>query len=58
MVDLWKTYPLPKMGADNAAENTPNAPKFVSPSPKVWDFRKKAVSGCPTSVVRGTYRTN
>ena len=25
--------------------------QFVCPSPKVWDFRKKTLSGCPQSVV-------
>ena len=29
------------MGADKSAENTPNAPKFVCPSPKVCDFNEK-----------------
>ena len=26
-----KGLTLPKMGADSSAENTPNAPKFISP---------------------------
>ena len=30
------------MGADKSAENTPIAPKCICPSPKVWDFKKKA----------------
>ena len=30
-----------KMGADKLAENTPNAPKFICPSPNVWDFNEK-----------------
>ena len=30
-----------KMGADKSAKNTPNAPKFICPSPKVWDFDEK-----------------
>ena len=34
-----------KMGAD-----TPNTPKFVCPSPKVWDFNKKGFIGRPMSV--------
>ena len=29
------------MGADKSAKNTPNAPKFICPSPKVWDFDEK-----------------
>ena len=33
------------MGTDKLAENTPNAPKFVGPSPKFWDFRKKLSLG-------------
>ena len=27
-----------KIGANKLAENTSNAPKFICPSPKVWDF--------------------
>ena len=27
-------------------KNTPNVPKFVCPSPKVWGLRKKNLSGC------------
>ena len=30
-----------KMGADKLAKNTPNAPIFICPSPKVWDFDEK-----------------
>ena len=34
-----------KMGADKSAENTLNAPKFISlkclPKPKIWDFDEK-----------------
>jgi hypothetical protein len=29
------------MGADKLAENTPNAPKLICPSPNNWDFDKK-----------------
>ena len=29
------------MGADKLVENTPNAPKFICPSSKVWDLIKK-----------------
>ena len=43
-----------KMGAYISAENTSNAQKMLGPiclltypSPEVWDFRKKALSGCP-----------
>ena len=43
------------MGADQSAENTPKPQKFsaqfVRPSPKVLDFQKKALFGCPQSVV-------
>ena len=38
------------MGADKSAENTPNAPKFVCPSPKVWNFDEKRLHWA--SVVR------
>ena len=40
-----------KMGADSLAENTPNAPKFICPSPKVWDFDEKRLHWA--SVIRG-----
>ena len=30
-----------KMGVDKLFKNTPNAPKFICPSPKVWDFDEK-----------------
>ena len=30
-----------KMDADKLAENTSNAPKYICPSPEVWDFDKK-----------------
>ena len=40
------------MGADKSAENTPNAPKFVCPNPKVWDFDEKKLLW--VSVVRET----
>ena len=30
-----------KMGADSLAGNTPNAPEFVCPNPKVLDFNEK-----------------
>ena len=39
-----------KMGADKSAERTPNAPKFISPIPKVWDFDEKRLHWA--SVVR------
>ena len=29
------------MGADSLAENTPNAPEFICPSPKVLNFQEK-----------------
>ena len=30
-----------KMGAGSSAEITPNAPKYICPSPKVWNFNEK-----------------
>ena len=46
-----------KMGADTLAENTPNAPKIVSPiclpKPKSWGFSKKTLW---MSVVRAVDR--
>ena len=39
-----------KMGADKLAKNTTNAPKFICPSPKVWDFHEKRLHWA--SVVR------
>ena len=30
-----------KMGVDSLAENSPNDPKFICPSPKVLDFNDK-----------------
>ena len=39
------------MGADSLAENTPNAPEFVCPSPKNWDLHEKRLHWA--SVVRG-----
>ena len=30
-----------KKGADSLAENTPNAPEFICPSSKVWDFNEE-----------------
>ena len=41
------------MGAYSLTENTPNAPEFISPSPKVLDFNEKRFYWA--SVVRGTY---
>ena len=40
-----------KMDADSSAENTPNAPTFICPSPKIWDFDEKRLHWA--SVVRG-----
>ena len=40
-----------KMGADSSAENTPNNPGFICPSPKVLDFNEKRFHW--VSVVRG-----
>ena len=39
-----------KMGADKLFENTPNAPKVICPSPKVWNFDEKRLHW--VSVVR------
>ena len=43
MENMDKGLTLPKMGADNAAENTPNAPKSIYPKclfkPKSLGFR-------------------
>ena len=36
--------------------NTPNVPKFICPSPKVWDFYEKRLY-C-ASVVRGSCHAN
>ena len=49
MENMDKGFTVPKWaGADSFAENTP---KFICPSPKVWDFdEKKASLG-----VRSTY---
>ena len=33
-----------KMGADRLEENTPNARKFICPSPKDLDFNEKRAS--------------
>ena len=30
-----------KMGADKLFDNSRNAPKFICPSPEVWDFDEK-----------------
>ena len=38
------------MGADKSAQNTPNAPKFICPRPKVWYFKEKMLHWA--SVVR------
>jgi hypothetical protein len=44
MVDYWKTCThSTKMGADKLAENTLNDPKFICPSPKVWDFDENKI---------------
>ena len=45
-----KGFKSTKLGVDKSAENTPNAPKFICPSPKVWDFNDKRLH-C-ASVVR------
>ena len=39
-----------KMGAKKSTENTSNAPNFICPSPKVWDFDEKRLHWA--SVVR------
>ena len=45
------------MDADSLAENTPNAPEFVCPSPKVLDFNEKKAkfavcSPCPDRFIQ------
>ena len=39
------------MGAGKSAKNTSNAPKFICPSPKDWDFDEKRLQWA--SIVRG-----
>ena len=39
-----KGFTVPKWGADSSAENTPKAPEFICPSPKVLDFDEKKAS--------------
>ena len=46
-----------KMGADKLAKKYPKchpsfSNQFVCPSPKVWDFRKKSLSGCLPQIPR------
>ena len=43
------------MGTNELTENTPNAPKFVCPTPKVWDFHEKRLH--MASVVRALNAT-
>ena len=39
LVDMYmENMDSTKMGADKSAENYPNTPKFICPSPKVWDL--------------------
>ena len=40
-----------KMSVDSLAKNTPNAPEFICPIPKVLDFNEKRLYWA--SVVRG-----
>ena len=53
MVDLMdnmdKGLTVPKwvLTADSLAENSPNAPKFICPSAKVWDINEKGFIGHP-----------
>ena len=44
------------MGANSSDENTPNAPEFICPSPKVLDFNEKRLHWA--SVVRGVDEQN
>ena len=54
-----KGLTVPKMGADKLAENTPNAPKLICPSPKVWDFDEKRIH-CASVVLANSdwFRSN
>jgi hypothetical protein len=39
MENMDKELTVPNCVADKSNENTPNAPEFICPSPKVWDIR-------------------
>ena len=52
MENMDKGLTVTKMGADKSFKNTPNVPKFVYLSPKVWDFDEKRLHWA--SVVRGS----
>ena len=41
MENMDKRFTVTKMGADKLAKNTQNAPKFICPNQKVWDFDEK-----------------
>ena len=41
---LMEKVDCTKIGVDSSAKNTPKAPKFVCPSPKVLDFNQKRAS--------------
>ena len=49
MENMDKGLTVSKMSADKLSENTPNASKFICPSPKVWHFDEKKVSLCVRS---------
>jgi hypothetical protein len=41
MENMDKGLTVPKWVLINLSKNTPNTPKFICPSPKVWDFDEK-----------------
>ena len=43
MENMDKELTVPKLGADNPAESTPNASNNFSPIPKVQDYWKKTL---------------
>ena len=44
MENMDKGVTVPNMSDDSSAENTPNAPEFICPSPKFLDFNVKKAS--------------
>ena len=46
-MDKGLTVPKWVLTADSSAENSPNAPKFICPSAKVWDINEKGFIGHP-----------
>ena len=43
-------------GADKLAKNTPNAPKLICPSPKVWDFDENKPESFQSSKASQTFQ--